>query len=339
MALRLAINGLGRIGAQFVRVVEQGGFNDLFEIVAIHDASGPDGILRLLRHDSVYGRFPGELVLEGESLRIGDRSIAVSSTVDAKNAPWSKDDIPLVIVDGSAQADSVALDQHVKKGAKRVILPAASTLASFNLGIGINEASYDPDAHIIVASAGGAPGGIGILYPILDALSTIRSGTVTTLTPASERRGIVDTASGRGGVDAFWPLDDQDRSTIYAQLLDRLGNRLRVMTFETPARSVGALSFGVWLEQRVSREQIIEAIRSAAEREELAGLLGTVPNVEASIDLIRDARTVVVDEGSVAVLYETFLTLTAWFDAEWGAACRLADSLALICEEGVPGTA
>jgi glyceraldehyde 3-phosphate dehydrogenase len=79
VALRLAINGLGRISAQLVRVVNEGGFSDLFEIAAIHDAAGPEGITRALRHDSIFGPFPGDLTLDGETLRIGDQSIALSA--------------------------------------------------------------------------------------------------------------------------------------------------------------------------------------------------------------------------------------------------------------------
>ena len=115
--------------AQLVRVVNEGGFSDLFEIAAIHDKAGPESIVRALKNDSVYGPFPGELALEGETLKIGEQEIALSSNDEGKNATWSKTDIPLVIVDGIAHVRRGRLDQHLKKGAKRVILPAASPVA------------------------------------------------------------------------------------------------------------------------------------------------------------------------------------------------------------------
>jgi glyceraldehyde 3-phosphate dehydrogenase len=338
VALRLAINGLGRISTQLVRVVNEGGFSDLFEIAAIHDAAGPEGIVRALRHDSIYGPFPGELTLEDETLRIGDQAIALSANDEGKNATWGKSEISLVIVDGSAAHDAAAIDQHLKKGAKRVILPVASPLADVNLGIGVNEGSYDPEQHAIVASAGGPPSGIAILYQILDGLATVRCGSATVIAPADASRGLLDAPSARGGNGSFWPVHG-DTDAIYDQLIAKLANRLSVTTIATAAVAVGAISFAVWLEQKVTSEGLREAIRSAEAGEELVGLIATRDDVSASSDVLRDSRTMLVDWSTSALLYETFVTVTGWYDAEWGAACRLADVLALICEEGVPGTA
>jgi glyceraldehyde 3-phosphate dehydrogenase len=102
---------------------------------------------------------------------------------------------------------------------------------------------------------------------------------------------------------------------------------------------VGSISFGVWLEQRVSVESLRELVETAAQGDELVGLIGTQDGVTSSADVLRDSRSLVVDWVGSRLLYDTFVTLKGWYDAEWGAACRLADLLALICEEGVPGTA
>jgi glyceraldehyde 3-phosphate dehydrogenase len=338
VALRLAINGLGRITSQLVRVVDQGGFSDLFEIAAIHDPAGPDGIVRALRNDSIYGPFPREMTLEGETLTIGEQSIALSSQAEAKNSAWGKADIPLVIVDGSSARDASALDQHLKKGARKVILPTASPLASINLGIGINEESYDPEAHEIVASAAGAPSAISMFYQLIDSTAKVRVGSATVLAPSSSLRSMLDSPVSRGGSGAIVPVIE-DSLPVYEQLVGKLTNRLSVNTFETPATAVGSISFGVWLEQRVTEESLREMVSSAAQGEDLIGLIGVQEAVSASSDVLRDSRSLVVDWSGSRLLYETFVTLRGWYDAEWGAACRLADLLALICEEGVPGTA
>lgn len=338
MALRLAINGLGRISTQLVRVVDQGGFSDLFEIAEIHDVAGPDGIVRALRNDSVYGRFPQEMTLDGETLTIGEQSITLSSQAEARNSSWGKSDIPLVIVDGSAAHDASALDQHLKKGAKKVILPEASLGAHINLGIGVNEGSYDPEAHEIIASAAGAPSAIAMLYQLLDGAAKVRCGSATVLSPSGGLRPVLDAPSARGGFGAIIPVGG-DTNGIYDQLVGKLSNRLSVATFETPALTVGSISFGVWLEQRVSEDSLRELVQNAAQGEELTGLIGVRDAVSASSDVLGDSRSLVVDWSEARLLYETFLTVKGWYDAEWGAACRLADLLALICEEGVPGTA
>lgn len=337
VALRLAINGLGRTSAQLVRVIDEGGFSDLFEIAAIHDKAGPEGIYRALKNDSVYGPFPREMTLEGETLKIGEHEIALSANDDGKNATWGKTDIPLVIVDGTAASDAAALDQHLKKGAKRVFLPAASSLANVNLGIGINESAYDMEQHAIVASAGGAPAAIAILYRLFDDLAKVRCGIATVIAPASGRRRLLDSPSAPGGL-GLWPAAPPDAS-IYDQLLGKLSNRLSVVELETPARAVGSVSLGVWLERRVTEEGLREMVTTAEQSDDLVGLIGTVPQVDASTDLLRDSRSVIVDWAPSTLLYETFVTVTGWYDAEWAAACRLADTLALVCEEGVPDTA
>lgn len=338
MAVRLAINGLGRITSQLVRVVDQGGFSDLFEIAAIHDSAGPDGIARALRNDSIYGLFPKEITLDGETLTIGEQSIELSSQAEAKNSTWGKTDIAVVIVDGSAARDASALDQHLKKGAKKVVLPEASSLANINLGIGVNEASYDPEAHEIIASAAGAPSAISMFYRLIDSTAKVRVGAATVLSPISGTRSMLDMAAMRGGSGAILP-SLEDTSPVYEQLIGKLSNRLSVNEFETPALAVGAVSFGVWLEQRVSEESLRELIESAAQGDDLVGLIGLQDAVTSSSDMLRDSRSLVIDWSGSQVLYDTFVTLKGWYDAEWGAACRLADLLALICEEGVPGTA
>ncbi len=338
MAIRLAINGLGRVTSQLVRVVDQGGFSDLFEIAEIHDSAGPEGIARALRNDAVYGPFPREMEFDGTSLTIGEQSIELSSQADARHSSWGKSDIALVIVDGSAAQDASALEQHLKKGAKKVILPAASSLANINLGIGINEERYDPEAHEIVASAAGAPSAIAMLYQLIDSAAKVRVGCATVLAPASGMRPMVDTPAARGGSGELVPLL-VDSLPVYEQLIGKLSNRLSVNTLETPAFAVGAISFGIWLEQRTSEESLRELIQSASQSEDLIGLIGTQDAVTASSDVLRDSRSLVVDWAGSRVLYDTFVTVKGWYDAEWGAACRLADVLALMCEEGVPGTA
>lgn len=338
MAIRLAIHGLGRVTSQLVRVVDQGGFSDLFEIVAIHDAAGPEGIARALRSDAIYGPFPREIALEDETLTIGEQSIALSSQAEARNTTWGKSDIPLVIVDGSAARDASALDQHLKKGAKKVILPSASLLANVNIAIGVNEASYDPEAHEIIASAAGAPGAIGMLYQLVDSAAKVRVGNATVLAPASGGRPLLDGPASRGGSGALVPNED-DYVPVLDQLVGKLHNRLSVNAFETPALAVGSVSFGVWLEQKISDESLRELVTNAAQGDDLAGLIGSYDGVTSSSDLLRDSRSLVVDWSGSRLLYDTFVTFKGWYDAEWGAACRLADLLALICEEGVPGTA
>jgi glyceraldehyde 3-phosphate dehydrogenase len=337
VALRLAINGLGRVSAQLVRVVNEGGFSDLFEIAAIHDKAGPEAIVRALKHDSVYGPFPGELALDGERLKIGEQEIALSSNDEGKNATWSKTDIPLVIVDGSAANDAAALDQHVKRGAKRVILPAASPAAELNLGIGVNEGSYDLEKHTIVASAGGAPSAIAMVFHLFEPFAKIRCGIAAVTAPANGSRGWLDSPAARGGA-SIWPTGPGD-SAVYEQLMGKLSNRLSVTEVEAPAQAVGSIAFGVWLEQRVTEDSLREMIAAAEGSDDLIGLVGAQTGVSSSSDLLRDSRTVVIDWAQSRLLYETFVTFTGWYDAEWAAACRLADTLALICEEGVPGTA
>lgn len=338
MALRLAINGLGRISSQFLRVVDRGGFSDLFEVVAIHDEAGPDGIARALRHDAVYGPFPREFSVEDETLTIGDQSIALSAQAEARNSTWGKMDIPLVIVDGSAARDASALDQHLKKGAKKVILPSASTLANVNIGIGVNEESYDAEAHEIVASAAGALGAIGMFFQLVDGAAKVRVANATVLAPAGFGRPLLDSPAARGSAGSLAPIKDE-YPPVLEQLVGKLHNRLSVNTFETPALGVGAISFGVWLEQRVTHESLRELVTNASQGEDLIGLIGSLDGVTASSDILRDSRSLVIDWSESRLLYDTFVTLKGWYDAEWGAACRLADLLALICEEGVPGTA
>ncbi len=283
MALRLAINGLGRVSSQLIRVVDQGGFSDLFEIVAIHDSAGPEGIVRALRNDAVYGPFPREMSLEGDTLTIGEQSIVLSSQSEARNTTWGKSDIPLVIVDGSAAMDASSLDQHLKKGAKKVILPAASALANINLGIGVNEASYDPEAHEIVASAAGAASAIAMFYQLArwrgqgsmrqcDRAGASQWVATDDRYARGPRWGRCDRAAG----GRIWPCLRTARRQAQ-QPFERDG-------FETPAIAVGSISFGVWLEQRVSNESLRELVQSAAQGDELVGLIGTQDGVTASSD-------------------------------------------------------
>lgn len=338
MALRLAINGLGRTSSQLIRVINEGGFSDLFEIAEIHDAAGPESIVRALRHDSVYGPFPGTLELDGESLKIGEQTIALSSEVDARNASWNKSDIPLVIVDGSARSDAAAFEQHINKGAKRVILPAASPLANFNLGIGVNEGSYDPEAHTIVASAAGPESGIAMMTQLLDEAAKLRCGSATLIAPATEKRGLLDTAAARGGAGALWSVAS-NTAPIFDQLVGRLSNRLSVTEVESSAQGAGSVVLSFWLEQKVALDELQETLKKAEESEQLVGLFGVVDGISSSLDVLRDSRTMLIDWSSANLLFDTFFTVSGWFDGEWAAACRLADTLALICEEGVPGTA
>jgi glyceraldehyde 3-phosphate dehydrogenase len=341
--IRVAIIGLGRITSQFVPAVHRGGFADLFEIAAIHDSAGPTGIHLALQRDSTYGRFFGEVRLRDDGLFTDETGFDVSEIVDPRFLNWEKSGVDLVILDGNAAMNRATCDLHIQNGARKVVLGDSVLDTDVAIAVGTNEAKYDPDKHHIIGLAGGITAAASIIVQILDSTYKIRCGSVTGILPVSRTSAIVDEPGQpqknyRSAFNNLVPLSFSGPESL-DMVLGKVGNRLELYCVQTPVSPVGLVRLSTWLDQKTSLNDLLDVLRRAAEDSALAGILGIEQQELTAADYRGDSRSVIVDESSVGIRYESFVGLTGWFDSEWAAACRLADLVAIICEAGVPGTA
>ena len=348
MAIKVAINGFGRIGRLVFRaLVEQGALGTEFEIVAVNDLVPADNLAYLVKYDSTQGKFAGTVsskksaatVLEDDILTVNGKDIKVLACRD--NWPWKDLGIDVVIESTGLFMSDEKAGLHIKAGAKRVIISApASGDGVKTVVMGVNENEYDAAKHTIVSNASCTTNCLApLVKAVLDAGFGLTEGIMTTVHSYTATQKTVDGPSkkdwkgGRTAATNIIPSTTGAAKAV-ALVLPQVKGKLTGMAFRVPTPTVSVVDLTFKTEKPTSLKEINAAIKAASEGS-LKGILAYTDEEVVSSDFIHDKRSSIYDAGSSIELNAHFFKLISWYDNEWGYSNRVVDLLRFMTSKGI----
>jgi glyceraldehyde 3-phosphate dehydrogenase len=319
MAVKVGINGFGRIGRNVLRAAVQNFAGDI-EIVGINDLLEPDYLAYMLSYDSVHGRFKGEVAIEDGHLLINGKKIRLTQERDPANLKWDEVGADIVIESTGLFLDKATAGKHLTAGAKKVIMSAPSKDDTPMFVYGVNHQTYAGQA--IVSNASCTTNCLAPLAKVLHDKWGIKRGLMTTVHAATATQKTVDGPSnkdwrgGRGILENIIPSSTGAAKAV-GVVIPELNKKLTGMSFRVPTSDVSVVDLTVDLEKPATYAEICAEMKAQSEGA-LKGVLGYTEDKVVATDFRGDARTSIFDADAGIQLDSTFVKLVSWYDNEWG---------------------
>ena len=327
MTVKVAINGFGRIGRNVLRAIVESGRTDI-EVVAINDLGPVETNAHLLRFDSVHGRFPHTVTVEGDTIDAGRGPIKVTAIKDPATLPHKElgVDVALECTGIFTARDKAAA--HLKAGAKRVLVSAPADGADFTVVYGVNHDKLTAD-HLVVSNGSCTTNCLAPVAKVLNDTVGIDKGFMTTVHSYTGDQPTLDTLHkdlyrGRAAALSSIPTSTGAAKAI-GLVLPELNGRLDGSAIRVPTPNVSLIDLKVVAKRPTSKDEINQAMKRAAEQE-LKGVLGYTDQPNVSSDFNHDAHSATFHEDQTKVIDGTFVRVLAWYDNEWGFSNRMADT-------------
>ena len=319
MAIKVGINGFGRIGRNVLRSAVQNFGNDI-QVVAINDLLEPEYLAYMLRYDSVHGRFDGDVSIDGNHLVVNGQKIRLTQERDPANLKWDEVGADVVIESTGLFLDKASAQKHLDAGAKKVLLSAPSKDDTPMFVYGVNHQKYAGEA--IVSNASCTTNCLAPVAKVLNDKWGIKRGLMTTVHAATATQKTVDGPSnkdwrgGRGILENIIPSSTGAAKAV-GVVLPELKGKLTGMSFRVPTSDVSVVDLTVELEKDASYAEICAEMKAQSEGA-LKGILGYTEDKVVATDFRGDARTSIFDAEAGIALDGTFVKLVSWYDNEWG---------------------
>jgi len=327
MALRVAINGFGRIGRLVFRAIAENHHQDL-EVVAINDLADIESNAYLLRYDSVHGRFPYEVKTSSTGIDIGFGEVKVLAQADPENLPWKDLNIDIVLECSGRFTEKSKAEKHLKAGAKRVLISAPAEGADLTVVYGVNHDKLSHD-HIVVSNASCTTNCLAPVASVLQKAIGIERGYMTTIHAYTGDQRLVDTYHSDPRRSRASALSMIPTSTGAAKavglVLPELKGKLDGTAIRVPTPNVSLIDFKFDSKRETTAAEINGAIEKAAQAE-LKGILGVVNEPLVSIDFNHNPLSSSFDLTQTQVIEGRFCRVLSWYDNEWGFSNRMADT-------------
>jgi glyceraldehyde 3-phosphate dehydrogenase len=338
MVYKIGINGFGRIGRQVYKAIDQGGFDDLFEVVAVNDLTDNATLAHLLKYDSTYGRYDAEITSNDEGLTVNGRPVRVLEEKAPTGLPWGDLGVDLVIESTGRFTDADQAAGHIEAGARKVIISAPAKGEDLTVVLGVNEDRYDPAKHHIVSNASCTTNCLAPVVKVLLDNFGIVTGMMTTVHSYTADQVLQDgphkdLRRARGASQNIVPTSSGAAKAL-PLVIPEIEGRLDGFALRVPTPTVSIVDFVANTEKPVTVESVNAAFKAAAGADEFVGILGFSEEELVSSDYRHDSRSSIVDALSTMVMGDTMVKVVAWYDNEWGYSCRVADLAALMCEQG-----
>jgi glyceraldehyde 3-phosphate dehydrogenase len=334
MTARVAINGFGRTGRCALRSAHQGGTD--VEVVAINDVMDTGTLAHLLRHDSVFGRFPAEIAAGDSTLTVDGREISVFSMADPADLPWGELEIDVVIESTGRFRDRNAAGKHLKAGAQRVIVSAPAKKPDVTVALGVNfEQAYDPERHRIISNASCTTNCLAPVAQVLHEAVGIRHGLMTSIHAYTSDQRLQDAPHkdlrrARAAAINLVPTST-GAATALGLVVPELAGKLHGYAMRVPIPTGSVVDLTVEAERPTSADEVNDVFASRADRDELEGILAYSEDPIVSSDIVGSPYSAIFDAGFTSVIDETCVKVLAWYDNEWGYATRLAELAERVC--------
>lgn len=336
MTIRVGINGFGRIGRQSMKAMLERHPQDI-EVVAINDLTDTKTNAHLLKYDSTYGRFPGEVQATEDTLVVNGHSIKVISQRDPAQIPWGDLGVQLVIESTGFFTDADKAAAHLKGGAKKVIISAPAKGEDITIVLGVNENMYDPAKHNIISNASCTTNCLAPTAKVLNDTFGIEHGLMNTIHSYTNDQRILDQVHkdlrrARSAGANIIPTSTGAARAL-ALVIPELKGRFDGMSLRVPTITVSVVDFVATLRKDATKDAINAAFAEAANGP-LKGILAITEEPLVSTDFRGDSHSSIVDGLSTMVLGGNMVKILAWYDNEWGYSSRVADLADFIGQKG-----
>jgi glyceraldehyde 3-phosphate dehydrogenase len=327
MAIRVGINGFGRIGRHIFRAIYESKRTDI-EIVAANDLGPVETNAHLLRFDSVHGRFPGEVTVKGDSLSIGNGTIKITAERDPSKLPWKELGVDIAIESTGIFTSKDKASAHLAAGAKRVLVSAPADNADLTVVYGVNHDKLTKD-HLVVSNGSCTTNCLAPVAKVLNDTVGIETGFMTTIHAYTGDQPTLDTMHkdlyrGRAAALSMIPTSTGAAKAI-GLVLPELNGKLDGTAIRVPVPNVSVVDLKIVAKRKTDVKEINEAMKRAAEQE-LKGILGYTTHPNVSIDFNHDAHSSTFAMDQTKVQGGTLVRVLSWYDNEWGFSNRMADT-------------
>jgi glyceraldehyde 3-phosphate dehydrogenase len=311
---------------------------DALEVVAVNDLTDTQTNAHLLKYDSNYGRFPGEVRAEADAIVVNGRRVAIVAERDPAKIPWRELGAELVIESTGLFTDARKAAAHFEGGAKRIIISAPAKNEDITIVLGVNEHAYDPAQHRIVSNASCTTNGLAPVAKVLHDRWGIQKGLLTTVHSYTNTQRLLDMATKDLRDARAAALNIVPSTTGAARavglVIPELQGRFSGMSFRVPTPTVSVVDFVADLGSEVTVEEVNAALKAAAEGP-LRGIMAYTEEPLVSMDFKGDPHSTIVSGLDTLVVGGTMVKVIAWYDNEWGYSCRVADLAAFIAGKGL----
>jgi len=337
MTTRIGINGFGRVGRLTFRGIKQY-HSDKLEIVAINDLTDTKTNAHLLKWDSNYGRYPGEVGATEDSILVDGKKVRVFSEREPGNIPWSDCGVDIVIESTGFFTDGTKAAAHRKGSVKKVLISAPAKNEDVTVVLGVNEDQYDPKTHNVISNASCTTNCIAPVVKVLHQNFGVTKGLMSTIHAYTNDQRILDmyhTDLRRARTAAAnIIITHTGAAKAVTQVIPELKGKIHGMAFRIPTTTVSIVDFVADLEKEVTIEQVNQAFQTAAEGP-LAGILEYCQEPLVSTDFKGNPASSIVDALGTMVMGGNMVKVLSWYDNEWGYSCRLGDLATYIADKGL----
>ncbi|MGC8877196.1 type I glyceraldehyde-3-phosphate dehydrogenase [Thermus sp.] len=331
--MKVGINGFGRIGRQVFRILHGRGV----EVALVNDLTDNKTLAHLLKYDSVYGRFPGEVGYDEENLYVDGKAVRATAIKDPKEIPWKEAGVGVVVESTGVFTEAEKARAHLEAGARKVIITAPAKGEDITIVLGVNHEQYDPARHHVLSNASCTTNSLAPVMKVLEEAFGVEKALMTTVHSYTNDQRLLDLPhkdlrrARAAAVNIIPTTTGAAKAT--ALVLPSLKGRFDGMALRVPTPTGSISDITALLKREVSAEEVNAALKAAAEGP-LKGILAYTEDEIVLQDIVMDPHSSIVD-GKLTKALGNLVKVFAWYDNEWGYANRVADLVELVLKKGV----
>ena len=336
MAIKVGINGFGRIGRNIYRTA----LNDPnIDIVAVNDLTDPKTLAHLLKYDSVLGNLSNKITAGQDCIKIDDKSVRVFAQKDPAQLDWASVGAQVVIESTGRFTNAEDAKKHLRGPVKKVIISAPAKNEDFTVVLGVNEDKYDPATHHIISNASCTTNCLAPIAKVVNDAFKIVSGTMTTIHSYTNDQVILDfphkdLRRARAAAISMIPTSTGAAKALHL-VIPELKGKLDGFAMRVPTPNVSVVDLVVFVEKKTTAEEVNAAMKKNSESGSLKGYLGYETEELVSMDFRGDSRSSIVDAPMTRVVAGNCVKVISWYDNEWGYSCRVRDLINYIGQKGL----
>ena len=333
MAIRVGINGFGRIGRQVLRAAKQAGYKNL-DFVAVNDLTDTKTLAHLFKYDSVHRTYPGDVSYTDKSITVDGDEIRIFAEKDPANLPWKDLGVDLVLESTGRFTDAAGAKKHLDAGAKKVIISAPAKGEDITVVMGVNSNKYDPAKHNIISNASCTTNCLVPMVKVVrDNFGFVR-GSMVTIHSYTNDQNILDLPHkdlrrARAAAVSMIPTTT-GAAKATSLVIPELKGKIDGIAIRVPTPDVSFTDLAGVVDKPVTVQQVNDAFKKAAAEGDLAGILDYTEEELVSADYIGNPFSCILDGKSTNVVDGTLLKVSGWYDNEWGYSSRCVDLLRFV---------